>query len=233
MTAVITGATKGIGKSIAERFAQAGFDLFICARSQADLTVVKNEWEKKYKVKVFTKVADLARKNEVILFSEFIKANTKTVQVLVNNAGQYIPGSLFENSADKLADQLNVNLMSVHYLTAGLIPLFREQKKGHIFTLGSTLSTYIRNEAAFYTISKHAVRTWHQLLFEQTREWGVKSTLIIPSATVSASWDGADVNHADMIQPENIAEVIYDCYNMGGAAVVSEITVKTLNKDFD
>jgi short-subunit dehydrogenase len=232
MIAIITGATQGIGRAIAERFAQAGFDLFIAARSNADLIGLKNILEPRYKIKVFMKVADLSKKSDVVLFAEFVKANTQSVDVLVNNVGQYMAGHLFENPADKFMEQMNVNLMSAHYLTSSLMPVFQKQKKGHIFTLGSLLSVRLRESAAFYTISKHALRTWHQLLFEYAREHNIKATMVLPSSTLTASW-GEQPNSDEFIQPEHIAEIIFDCYNLSGAAVVDEISVKTISKKLE
>src|SRR5688572_8265938 len=185
MNAVISGATKGIGKATAERFAKAGFDLFLGARSNADLISLKHQLESTYKVKVHIKPTDFGKKSDVILFAEFIKSNTQQVNVLVNNVGQYMVGNLFENPADKFSEQLNVNLMSAHWLTGALIPMMQKNKEGHIFTLGSILSTRLRESAAFYTISKHALRTWHQLLFEYAREHHIKATLVLPSSTIT------------------------------------------------
>lgn len=232
MVAVVTGATQGIGKAIAERFAQAGFDIFITARSNADLMIIKNDLETRFKVKVFIKTADFAKKSDVVLFAEFVKTNSKSVDVLVNNVGQYMVGNLFENPSDKLLEQINVNLMSAHYLTSALMPVFQAQKRGHIFTLGSLLSVRLREAAANYTISKHALRTWHQLLFEYAREYNVKATMVLPSSTITASW-GEQPNEEEFIQPEHIAETIFDCYNLSGAAVVDEISVKTISKKLE
>jgi 3-oxoacyl-[acyl-carrier protein] reductase len=232
MTAVITGATKGIGRAIAERFAQAGFNLCIGARSQADLMGVKTALETRYKIKVWIKPADFAKKTDVILFAEFVKSNVQSVDVLVNNVGQYAVGSLFESPADKLVEQLNVNLMSAHYLTSAFMPVFQQQGRGHIFTIGSILSVRLRESAAHYTISKHALRTWHQLLFEYARERNIKATLVLPSSTITASW-GNQPNEEEFIQPEHIAETIFDCYNITGAAVVDEISVKTISKKLE
>lgn len=232
MVAIVSGATQGIGKAIAERFAQAGFDLFIAARSNADLIRIKTGLETKYKIKVFIKAADFSKKSDIILFSEFIKENTKNVDVLVNNVGQYMVGNLFENPADKFFEQLNVNLMSAHYLTSSLMPVFQAQKNGHIFTLGSILSVKLRDSAAFYTISKHALRTWHQLLFEYAREHNIKATMVLPSSTITASW-GNQPNPEEFIQSENVAEAIFDCYKISGSAIVDELSIKTMSKKLE
>jgi len=232
MIAVITGATQGIGKATAAKFAKQGFDLIITARNAKDLAKSKAELEKKYSIKVHSINSDFSRITEVQNFGKFVKSTTKKVDVLVNNVGQYMVGDLFENSTEKFMEQINVNLLSAHALTESLMPLFKKQQNGHIFTIGSLLSFKIRESAAFYTITKHALRTWNQLLFEYTREFNVKSTLVLPSSTLTASW-GDQPKKGDFIQPEDIAESIYNCYQLPGASVVDEISIRTTTKKLE
>jgi len=233
MNAVITGATKGIGKAIATRFAAAGFDLFVTARTASDLTVLKAGLEKKYKIKVHAKAADFRKKPDVVLFGEFVKKHSAATDVLVNNIGQYLHGSLFAENSDKLPEQIQVNMLGAHYLTASLADRFRSQRKGHIFTIGSLLSKSIREDAAFYTISKQALYAWHRLLLEEMRPHGVKATFVMPSSTYTPSWENTGVKAEEMIQPETIAECIYDCYNLSGPSLVDELSVKTMLKKYD
>ncbi len=141
-------------------------------------------------------------------------------------------GNLFENSVEKFQEHINVNLLSSHILTEALMPMFKSQKSGHIFTIGSLLSFKLRESAAFYTITKHAIRTWNQLLFEYTREFGVKATLVMPSSTLTASW-GDQPNKEEFIQPADIANSIYNCYQLPGASVVDEISVRTITKNLE
>lgn len=232
MIAIITGATQGIGRATASRFAKEKFDLIITARNAKDLSKTKAEIEKKFKVKVHATNADFSNIDEVKKFGKFVRSKTKKIDVLINNVGQYMVGDLFHNSTDKFMEQINVNLLSAHALTESLIPMFKKQKSGHIFTIGSLLSFKIRESAAFYTITKHALRTWNQLLFEYTREFNVKSTLVLPSSTLTASW-GDQPKKGDFIQPEDIAESIYNCYQLPGASVVDEISIRTTIKKIE
>jgi short-subunit dehydrogenase len=232
MVAVITGATQGIGKATAIRFAKEKFDLIITARNTDDLQKVRSELEKEFSIKVFTSSADFTKLEEAKKFSEFVKSNTVKIDVLVNNVGQYMVGDLFENSAEKFQEQINVNLLSAHVLTEALMPVFKSQKKGHIFTIGSLLSFKLRESAAFYTITKHAIRTWNQLLFEYVREFGVKATLVMPSSTLTASW-GDQPKKEEFIQPADIADSIYNCFQLPGASVVDEISVRTITKNLE
>lgn len=232
MIAVITGATQGIGKATAIRFAKEKFDLILTARNADDLTKVKTELEKEFLIRVFVLPADFSKLDDAKRFGEFVKVNAEKVDVLVNNVGQYMTGDLFENSAEKFQEQINVNLLSSHVLTETLMPGFRSQKSGHIFTIGSLLSFKVRESAAFYTITKHAIRTWNQLLFEYAREFGVKATLVMPSSTLTASW-GDQPKKEEFIQPSDIADSIYNCYQLPGASVVDEISVRTITKKLE
>lgn len=232
MIAVITGATQGIGRATAARFAKEKFDLIITARSADDLEKIKYEFEKEFSIQVSTFACDFSKLHDVKDFSIFVESSTKKIDVLVNNVGQYMVGDLFENSVEKFQEQINVNLLSSHVLTEALMPIFRAQKKGHIFTIGSLLSFKLRESAAFYTITKHAIRTWNQLLFEYSREFGVKATLVMPSSTLTASW-GEQPNKEEFIQPADIAESIYNCYQLPGASVVDEISVRTITKKIE
>jgi short-subunit dehydrogenase len=226
MIAIITGATQGIGKATANKFAKAGFDLIITARNEKDLDKTKAELTKKFSIKVHAISSDFSDLTQVKKFGEFVKLKTKKIDVLINNVGQYMVGDLFHNSTNKFQEQINVNLLSAHALTESLMPIFKKQKNGHIFTIGSLLSFKIRESAAFYTITKHALRTWNQLLFEYTRDFGVKATLVLPSSTLTASW-GDQPKKGDFIQPADIAEAIYNCYQLPGASVVDEISIRT------
>lgn len=232
MIAVITGATQGIGKATATCFAREKFDLVITARNVTDLEKTKAELEKEYAVKVYTLSCDLSKPDEVQKFGDFVLSLSTSVDVLVNNVGQYMVGDIFENSPEKFQEQINVNLLSAHILTHTLMPLFKSQKSGHIFTIGSLLSFKLRESAAFYTITKHALRTWNQLLFEYTREFNVKATLVMPSSTLTASWGEQNQKH-EFIQPEDIAKAIYNCYQLPGASVVDEISVRTITRKLE
>ncbi len=232
MIAIITGATQGIGKATATRFAKEKFDLIITARNTDDLEKVKSELESAYEVKVYTLRCDLSKLDEAQKFGDFVLSVTTQVDVLVNNVGQYMVGDLFENSPEKFQEQINVNLLSAHVLTHTLLPVFKTQKRGHIFTIGSLLSFKLRESAAFYTITKHAVRTWNQLLFEYTREFNVKATLVMPSSTLTSSW-GEQTEKQQFIQPEDIATAILNCYQLPGAAVVDEISVRTTTRKLE
>src|SRR5688572_23996800 len=94
-TAVITGATKGIGRAIANRFAAEGFDLIVCARDKKDLEAMKAGIESHQGVLCKVMSCDLGDKRQQDLFVDYVKQSTQHVDVLMNNAGIFYPGSVY------------------------------------------------------------------------------------------------------------------------------------------
>src|SRR5437868_11017017 len=104
MNVVITGASKGMGKAIAEKFAAEDNNIFICARNEKELSATAEELSKKYKSKIFFTTADLTEKESAKKFTDWVLQNSAQVDILVNNAGTFIPGSIYneeEGTLDK------------------------------------------------------------------------------------------------------------------------------------
>src|ERR1041385_6224445 len=151
---VVTGATKGIGRAVAERFAQAGFDIAACARNANDLQQMKDEIEKEFKIKVFVKAADAADKKQVADFVQFVLMLARPVHVLVNNAGHFIPGETMEEEEGTLESMIGSNVYSAYYATRGLITNMKQNKSGHIFNMCSIASIKAYPNGGSYAISK-------------------------------------------------------------------------------
>ena len=119
--AIITGATKGLGRATAEKFAREGCDLIVCARSEADLLAMKTAIEAETGNVVHTFPADFGKKGDVASFADFVQKTTGSVAVLVNNAGVYLPGDVATEPEGRLEHLLEVNLMSAYRLTRRLL----------------------------------------------------------------------------------------------------------------
>jgi short-subunit dehydrogenase len=120
--AIITGATQGIGKAIAEKLLSQGFSVAVCARTQSDLDTVQNIWSAQYPAAtILTYKADLADKEEVRQFAEYAATAFDTIDILVNNAGLFFPGKLMEEPDGHLETLMKVNLYSAYHLTRSVI----------------------------------------------------------------------------------------------------------------
>ena len=226
-TAVITGATKGIGRAIAETFAKAGYDIAVNARSKEDLEALKKTFAEAYpSVKVHIKPTDMSIKAQVMEFGEWIKTIFTSVDVLVNNAGIYIGGAVVEEEDGALEAMINTNLYSAYYLSRNLVKAMIEVKKGHIFNICSIASIIAYPNGGSYSISKFAMLGFSKVLREELKETGVKVTSILPGATWSNSWQGVDLPTSRLMQANDVAEAVISATRMSPAAVVEEIILR-------
>jgi short-subunit dehydrogenase len=141
MNIIITGASKGLGRAIAEKFAARGYDLFLCSRDQQTLTATAQQLGQRYPaITIRSKTADLAEKDQALGFGRWVLESGADIDVLVNNAGQFILGSLYDEDETVLERLMAVNLYSAYYLTGVLLPAMIRRKAGHIFNMCSVAS---------------------------------------------------------------------------------------------
>jgi short-subunit dehydrogenase len=223
--AVVTGGTKGIGKAIIERFAAAGFDIATCARKMEDLQKLKSAIEGKYGVKVTVCTADMANKSDIRRLAESIN-QLQPVEVLVNNAGYFIPGSILDEADGALESMIDTNLFSAYHLSRLLVPAMRARKSGHVFNMCSIASIMAYPNGGSYAISKFALLGFSKVLREELKAHGVRVTSVLPGATLTASWDGVDLPDERLMKPEDVAETIFSAYRLSTRSVVEEILIR-------
>ena len=223
---VVTGGTKGIGRAILEKFAAAGFDVATCARTQADLEVVKAGLEKNYRTRVFVHTADVSVRSQVKAFSEFVTSLNRPVDVLVNNAGYFVPGKITEEPDGSLESMINSNVYSAYYVTRGLIQAMKDRRQGHIFNMGSIASIKAYPNGGSYAISKFALLGFSKVLREELKEFGIRVTAVLPGATKTASWEGSDLADERFMKVEDVADAVYAAYSLSGRSVVEEMIIR-------
>ncbi|MFI5452321.1 SDR family oxidoreductase [Pedobacter sp. UC225_61] len=228
MNAIITGATKGIGKAIALKLAQEGYNLAICARTETDLLAFKNELAH-YNVKIIAIKADVSNKEEVYNFCTEVKNVYSKIDVLVNNAGIFMPGNLLEEEDKNFEYQSKINLNTPYYLSKYFGKIMRDQQSGHIFNICSIASTEIIDNAGSYSVTKAAILSLNNVLRKELSAYNVKVTAILPGSTFTASWEGTSLNPDKFVQPEDIANSLYSILNLSSGVNVDEIILKPLN----
>ncbi|SMO32380.1 SDR family oxidoreductase [Solitalea koreensis] len=227
MIAVITGASRGIGKSVAEVFAEQGFDLAICARNEDDLELLGNELKDKYPNQTIVhKSLDCANKDELLAFVDFIAEELGTVDVLVNNVGQYIPSTIMDEEDGSLEAMIETNVYPAYYLSKYLAGPMLEEGKGHIFNICSIASIKPVIAAGSYSVSKIALLGLTKVLREELMYRGIKVTAVLPGSTLTASWEGTTIPASRFIQPEDVASAILNAWKMSEGAVVDEIIIR-------
>lgn len=229
MLAIITGASKGIGRAITEAFAAEGFDLAICARNEQDLADLAEQLQSAYPdSRIFYSAFDCADRESLLGFVDEVSEQFDTIDVLVNNVGLYIPGSIMDEEDGNLELMINTNLYSAYYLSKYFAGVMIEERKGHIFNICSTASIKPVVAAGSYSISKFALMGLTKVLREELMHQGIKVTAVLPGSTLTASWSGTTIPRSKFVLPEDVAGAIMNAYKMSEGAVVDEILIRPM-----
>ena len=225
--AIITGGTKGIGKALVEKFASEGFDIFTCARSEADLESLKSTIHELNKdVSITICVADLStKKGREDLLQQYGFMN-KTAEVLINNTGVFVQGQIHNEPEGVLEIQMQTNLYSAYDITRGVVPGMIENKRGTIFNMCSIASIMPYANGGSYSISKFALLGMTKVLREEMKEHNIRVTAVLPGATLTASWDGVNLPKERFIKPEDVANSVYGVYSLSDQTVVEELLLR-------
>ncbi|HVZ26009.1 MAG TPA: SDR family oxidoreductase [Sediminibacterium sp.] len=226
MLIIVTGASKGIGKAVAEKFASEGHDLLLCSRGAKALYDTVEEIQRKYPgVAIRARIADLGIPGEAIAFGEWC-LELGIPDVLVNNAGFFLPGAIHAESAGTLDTMLQANLYSAYHVTRAVLPAMMKAGRGHIFTLCSIASHTAYPNGGSYGISKFALLGFTKNLREELKPYHIKVTAVSPGATYSASWEGFEVDRSRMMETADIAALIYTAAHLSPAANVEDIIIR-------
>jgi short-subunit dehydrogenase len=226
MNIVITGASKGIGKAIAEQFAAAGQTLLICSRSEKQLYDTMDHLQTIFpQCTVKAKPVDMGVKEEVKQFGIWC-LGFGVPGIVVNNAGQFLPGSVNNEEEGLLEQMIEVNLYSAYRLTRTLLPAMMEAKQGHIFNICSIASLNAYANGGSYSISKFALLGFSRNLREELKPHGIKVTAVCPGATMSASWEGSSIDPKRIMEAEDLAKMVYAASQLSPMAVVEDIVMR-------
>src|SRR4051794_37588468 len=210
MNVVITGASRGLGKAIAHLFAQNGHNLILTSRSEVALYNAVQELMTVYPgISVKAKPFDLSVKASAQAFGEWVLGLQMPVDVLVNNAGLFDPGSVYNEAEGTLEHMMAVNLYSAYHVTRSVIDHMIAQKSGHIFNMCSIASFKAYANGGAYSISKYALAGFSTNLREEMKPFGIKVTTVYPGAAMTDSWAGSGVDPKRIMEASDIAKMIY------------------------
>lgn len=226
MNIIITGASKGIGKAIAEIFAANGYNLFLCSRGELTLYKTVEELMTRFPaVSIKAKPADLSKKEEAVAFGNWC-LSFAVPDILVNNAGFFEPGSVYNEPDGTLENQLAVNLQSAYHLTRTVLPKMIERKSGHIFNMCSVAALHAYANGGSYSISKFALYGFSKNLREEMKPFGIKVTSVHPGAVMSDSWAGYDNSEKRIMETGDIAKMIFAAAQLSMQACVEDIVIR-------
>ncbi len=218
MTALITGATSGIGKATARRFAKEGINLIICGRRQEELDDLKKELSKH--VKIYTLNFDVRHKEKVETAIESLPKDFQRIDILINNAGNaHGLDPIQSGNADDWDAMLDINVKGLLYVSKTIIPQMTDRKSGHIINIGSTAGKEVYPNGNVYCASKHAVDAINQGMRLDLHKFNIRVGAINPAmvetdfSKVRFKGDQERADNVykgfDCLQPEDIADIIY------------------------
>lgn len=223
---IVTGGSKGIGKAIAQKFALDGYTILLCARNEHNLKEAAAEIQLQSNhavIKTFS--ADLSDKTELIAFAEWcLQQGTPTV--LVNNAGNYLPGNVWNEPEGHMEEMMNTNFYSAYHLTRLILPDMILDGNGHIFNICSVASLHSYEGGGSYSVSKFALNGFSQNLRHELKKTGIKVTAVFPGAVMTETWGDFDNSTNRIMEAEDIATMVFAASKLSKQAVVEEILLR-------
>ena len=211
-SAVVTGASRGIGRAVAGALAAAGVRVFLISRSAGDLEQVATVIGRGA-VAVPCDVTSADAVNRAVdVISEHGAAGP---MILVNNAGVFPLGAIERTDPALFEQTLQANLLAPFRFLHAFVPRMRAGGQGHVITIGSVADRSIYSGNGAYSASKFGARAVHEVLREELRGSGIRATLVAPSATDTPIWDPIDPDdtpgfpsRAAMLRPEDVADAV-------------------------
>jgi len=227
MIILISGASRGIGKAIAEIFAGNGHDLYITSQSDIALYKAMEELQKKYDgVNIKAKAFDLSKSVEAKKAGNWLIDAGIVPDILVNNAGTFEPGSVFSEPEGSMERQMATNFFSAYHLTRTVLPKMMQRKSGHIFNMCSIASLHAYHNGGAYSISKYALHGFSKNLREEMKPYNIKVTAIHPGAVFTDSWGDYDNSKKRIMEAADIAKMVYTSSQLSAAACVEDIVIR-------
>ena len=232
--AVVTGATKGIGKAVVELLASKGFSVWFCARDPEAVGKLQNSLQMSYPSQQFWGVAcDLGTAAGRAKLKSELEGQLSHVDLLLNNTGVFMPGGITSEAEGVLEQQVETNLYSAYHTTRAAFPLLRKSKRPHIFNMCSTASITAYVNGGSYAITKFGLLGMTKVLREELKPFKIKVTAILPGATKTASWEGTTLSDDYFMVPADVANALWACYDLSATAVVEELLMRPLPGDID
>lgn len=218
---LVTGASRGIGRAIVERFVREGASVIACARGQEALDRLRAELPQ-----VECHACDIRDGAAVDALARDVLERHGAVDLLVNNAGAFRPGGIAGEEDDALLDMLQANLFGAYRLTRRLLPAMVARRSGMVLNMCSTASIAAYPNGGAYSIAKHALYGFSRNLREEMKPHGVRVVALLPGATLTASWEGVPLPPERMMPAADVAEMAWAAWSLSARTVVEDILMR-------
>ena len=228
-TALVTGASRGIGRSITQLLVQSGVWVGMVARGEEDLAAAARE------VGGHAIPTDVSSAAAVHSLTEYLdELLGGCPDFVINSAGAFSLGSLAETDPATFDHQIAVNLRAPFLLIRAFLPQMLERRSGHILSIGSVAGRTAFAGNGAYGAAKFGLRGLHEVLAEEVRGSGVRATLIEPAATDTPLWDALDPDsrsdlpsRAQMLQADEVARAVVFALAQPPGVEISSIALRS------
>ncbi|WP_312384880.1 SDR family NAD(P)-dependent oxidoreductase [Atlantibacter subterraneus] len=227
-TALITGASSGIGAVYADRLAAQGYNLILVARRADRLQALAQQLTERFAVTVTLLVADLSAEAGINAVENELR-NNEAITLLVNNAGAAHMASFLDSNAQAHQDIITLNITALTRLSLAALPRFKARYAGTVINIASTLSIHARGETALYSGTKAFVLNFSRGLQAEFAQSGVRIQVVMPSITATEIWGHSGIAHAQL--PEGTVMTTEDMVDaaLAGLAQGENITIPPLH----
>jgi NADP-dependent 3-hydroxy acid dehydrogenase YdfG len=229
--ALVSGASKGVGRSIAKRLAETGLTVFATARNVEQLESLKKEIEEKSGTCILY-ATDLADESQIIeMVNEIFKEGLE-IRVLVQNAGIALVGHVKDMPLSAWKKTLDVNLTAPFLLTQKSIPIL--SKNAHLFFINSVAGNQAFADWSAYCASKYGLKALAESLRQELAPEGIKVTTIYPASIDTPMQDKIpyDWDRDKMLNPDDVAEALVNCYKQPAHVQIKDIHLENLAGTF-
>lgn len=212
-TALVTGASSGIGAIYAERLAARGFDLLLVARDEQRLEAAASKLRAEHGVQVEVLKADLTQKDEVLKLEQRLRSDS-SISLLLNNAGVAADGLLANADMEQLERLIQLNVTTVTRLASAAAASFAKAGRGTIINIASVVALFPERFNATYSASKAYVLSLTQSLNAELNGTGVQVQAVLPGVTRTEIWERSGIDASGIP-----AEMIMEAGDMVDAAL--------------
>ena len=236
-TAVVTGASAGIGRVFADRLARQGYNLILVARRASRLEDLALELRKRYEVGVEPIAADLAASEGVERIVEYFSVRDD-ITLLVNNAGTATLGNVWESKPASLAAMINLNVVALTRLCAAALFAFRSRDRGAIVNVGSVLGFHSLPISSIYSGTKGYVLNFTLGIQQEVAGSNVKVHLAAPGAIATDLWEisGVPLSNLDpaiVMTAERAVDAILSGFALGESVILPSVESSDLLQHYE
>ncbi|MEJ7452387.1 SDR family oxidoreductase [Staphylococcus xylosus] len=224
--AIVTGASSGIGASIAEILSQHGVKVVLTGRNETRLSDVAKQLRENSQSEIDTHIVDVTQKDEVAKLVKETENKFGRVDILVNSAGLMLSSAITDGDVEAWENMIDVNVKGTLYGINAVLPIFLNQSTGHIINIASISGFEVTKQSTLYSASKAAVHTITQGLEKELAKTGVRVTSISPGMVDTPLSGNTDWGSRKKLDPQDIAEAVVYALQQPSHVNINEVTVR-------